>query len=442
VIDTTKNLKDWFQDQVRGRDDDQLVLSPEFRATQLEALGSNGFPTRKDEEWRYTPLKEVLSRDFGSDETPKIKAAQVDELKQVLPEATHLVFIDGKFSQEYSDSVGSGLAEGLHIHTLESLNPTELSRVEDILANVQFTDDTIFQQMALGFCSSGLYIQVDQNIELKLPLHILHLSSSKESVTFSSGVTVVHQQANSKLTIVQQFASSTKSKATTLPLDAILLDEGAQLDLYKLGLESAETDHISNTSAQVGPSASFRAHQYLLGSHLTRSNLEVKFTGSDAEAILRGIYLGKDDQHLDIRTYLDHAHPDCKSDQHFRGVMNDHSRGVFNGMVLVREHAQRTDAQQSNKNLLLSRAARIDTKPQLEIFADDVKCAHGATIGELDDNAIFYLQSRGISKSDAALMLTRAFAAEITDEIQIESLREHIQVAISEQLSKVTSINV
>ena len=188
---------------------------------------------------------------------------------------------------------------------------------------------------------------------------------------------------------------------------------------------------------RVGGSGVFRSHQYLLGSNLTRSNLEVSFTGPGAEAVLRGVYLGDDNQHLDVRTYLDHAQPHCSSNQHFRGILNGHSRGVFNGLVLVREHAQKTDAQQSNKNLLLSRDARVDTKPQLEIFADDVKCAHGATVGELDSNALFYLQSRGINKKDAALMLTRAFAAEVTQEIDIDSLRNYVQDKISTSLDEI-----
>ena len=158
--------------------------------------------------------------------------------------------------------------------------------------------------------------------------------------------------------------------------------------------------------------------------------------------MLRWVYLGDDKQHLDVRTYLDHAHPHCSSDQHFRGILNGHSRGVFNGLVLVRKHAQQTDAQQSNKNLLLSRDARIDTKPQLEIYADDVKCAHGATVGELDSDALFYLQSRGIGKKDATLMLTRAFAAEVTQEINIDSLQAYVQGKIAASLDEMVAPGV
>ncbi len=432
----TYNLKDRIQEYALARGDLRPAFSPEFQDTHLRTFKACPLPGRKDEEWRYTPLNEVLNRNFGQDNTSDLPVEIVEELKQVLPEAYHLFFLNGLFSNELSDTFKLELPEGLQVRALENMDSEALKSVETSIDKASFTDDAVFREMALNHVSSGLFIQLAEDVEVAKPIHIIHVNSNSETVLISSGLTNIHLGTNSRLTVVQQYVSTDKAQVTSLPLDIIELDQVSHLDLYKIGAESEETDHLSNTAVQMGQSAELTAHQYLLGSRFTRSNLEVAFAGNDAKVNLRGIYLGKDKQHLDIRTYIDHAHPNCSSDQHFRGIMDDHSRGVFNGMVLVRKHAQKTDAQQSNKNLLLSRSARVDTKPQLEIFADDVKCAHGATVGELDETAIFYLRSRGISKADAALMLTRAFAAEITDDIKIDSLKTYIQTAISTQLDK------
>ncbi|MEA3287337.1 MAG: Fe-S cluster assembly protein SufD [Candidatus Marinimicrobia bacterium] len=442
MSETVNNFKNWIQDQVYSDSDQSFTLSSELRQPSLAVLDSGDFPTRKDEEWRNTPLHNLFSRTLEPATKDQVNLPLLEKLKQAVPKALQLVFVNGVFASELSVDLSSEVPAGLKIKLMSTLDPEARQRAEKSIRNAKLTDDNIFHHITLGLSHSGLFIELAGNVEIEKPLHILYLSSANNSASFSNPLHVIRIGQNSRLKIIQQFASTAGVKAVTVPSDIIQLQEGAGLDLVKIGLESEETDHVSNTAVEIAGSAILKAHQYLLGSRLTRSNLEVTFAGPGATADLRGLYLGDGSQHLDIRTYMDHAHPHCRSDQHFRGIMNDNSRGVFNGMVLVREHAQQTDAQQSNKNLLLSRDARVDTKPQLEIFADDVKCTHGATVGELDDDALFYLQSRGISRTDAVLMLTRAFSVEITQDIQIETLRGYVEEEIARRLDRIGSDHV
>lgn len=436
----TNNFSEWLNQQVDT--ESSFAFSEAVRSPSLSKLAEGIFPTRKDEEWRYTPLGPVLDSNPGKDIIAGLDIEFIANLKQAVPKGHTIIFLNGEFSEEYSDNAASLLEDGLSISHLSQLTGPALKVAEEIIINSNLTDDNIFQHIALGLSQSGLFIDVDKNSDCLSPLHIIHISTAHSATAFTNPVNVVRLANNSHLKIVEQYASPGDAAVVTVPANYLHLEEGAGLDYFRIGLENVETQHICNTSVKVGASASFTSHQYLLGSQLTRSNLEVSFTGPGAEAVLRGVYLGDDDQHLDIRTYLDHAHPHCSSNQHFRGILNGHSRGVFNGLVLVREHAQKTDAQQSNKNLLLSRDARVDAKPQLEIFADDVKCAHGATVGELDSDALFYLQSRGIGKKDATLMLTRAFAAEVTQEISIDSLRTYVQGKIAKSLDEIVTPSV
>lgn len=439
VTETMNNFKNWIQNQAQG--ESEFALSPAYREAALAEIRSGNFPTRKDEEWRYTPLAQVFDRPFSIRSHDKVSLNVAEKYKAAAPDAQHLIFVDGVFSSELSDDIQTLNQNGLKLSLIDQVDSETQMKIEQIIKSARLTDDNIFLHITQGLARTGLYIELMKNVELNRPLHILNLNTQSDEAAFINPINILHLNVNSRVKIVQQFASIDGSKSLTLPADYFQIDEGASLEIYKIGMESEETDHISNAYARLAGSASLNYHQYLLGSRLTRSNTEINFSGLGSEAVLRGLYLGDKSQHLDIRTYVDHAEPNCMSDQHFRGIMNDRSRGVFNGLVLVREHAQKTNAQQSNKNLLLSEDASVDTKPQLEIHADDVKCAHGATIGKLDEDALFYLQSRGISKADASLMLTRAFATEVTQVINLESLKDYIQSDIENRLMETKSLH-
>ena len=442
MAEVQNKFKNWLDDQTIQADQQNRAFSEDLRSSSLKLIKTGAFPTRKDEEWRYTPLKEVLGRDFHSKPKISVDSQKIESYKQLLPKAQHLVFLNGVFSQDFSDDLNLQSNSGLTITHLSELGAKARQVAEKIVSDSKFSDDNIFQHAALALAEAGLFIEVKEGCTVDLPLHLIYLNSGADSVSISSPVNVFQCGLDSQFKVIQYFDSLDDAQTVSIPADYVNMEKGSILDLYKLGLESQGSDHISNAAFKLGTGAELNAHQYLLGSGLSRTNIEIEFDGPGGRADLRGIFSGDKSQHLDIRTYVDHAYPNCSSNQHFRGIMNDHSRGVFNGLVLVQEDAQKTDAVQSNKNLLLSRDARVDTKPQLEIFADDVKCSHGATVGELDENALFYLQSRGIGKQDAALMLTKAFAAEITDEIAIEPIKQFINDQISIGLNTIGDVHV
>ena len=437
VAELSNKFANWVN--LQAESDLPFALSDSVRSSSLVKLADGIFPTRKDEEWKYTPMGELLEATPERASGDPLDEALLESLQKAVPEALTLVFVDGEFSENHSNAIGNH-AE-LEITQFSDLDNTAMQLVERIILDANLTDDNIFQHVTLGLCQNGLFINLKKNSEVETPLHILRVTTGMGKTNFADPVSVINVSANSRLKIVEQFVSQGDSGAVTVPATYINVASGAGLDHYRVGLESSETYHICNTSVSVSGSGTYRSHQYLLGSKLTRSNLEVKFSEPAGYAVLRGVYLGDEEQHLDVRTYMDHAHPHCDSDQHFRGILNGESRGVFNGLVLVREQAQQTDAKQSNKNLLLSRDARVDAKPQLEIFADDVKCTHGATVGQLDEDALFYLQSRGIGIKDATLMLTRAFAAEVTQEIEIASLQTYVHEKISSALDEIVTVN-
>lgn len=434
MAETYPDIRSWIQEKSAETYSAEYVLSPTLRKTSLQAIADGHFPTRKDEEWRYTPISDVADRSIQVETEGHIDPSFVASLKQMTPDAHHIIFVDGNYSAGLSDS---SEVTGLSISSLSELT-TEQSRIAESMAlNAKFSDENIFKHLALGMVTSGLFIEVTKNMEIDQTIHVIYANGSTETPLVQNPVNFIRLNANSRLTLIQHFANSDGSKVLTVPADFYDLAEGSGVETYRISAESEQTDHISNCHARVAASAQFTSHQYLLGSRLTRANTEILFDGEGAEAVLRGIYLGDNDQHLDVRTYVDHAKPNCMSDQHFRGILGGKSRGVFNGLVMVQKDAQQTNAEQSNKNLLLSRDARVDTKPQLEIYADDVKCGHGATVGELDTDALFYLQSRGIDREDAAQMLINAFAAEVVQDIEIPALQTYVQNKMDQKLSEI-----
>lgn len=423
-------LQDWLQAQQKQADG-PFALPAHLRQTALESLSKGDFPTRKHEEWRYTPMKRILDTDLKSAKSLSGVSQQVALARKVLPQANLLVLLDGILSTDHSDPVEemSGL-------TIKSVGADDNSDVFlEMIESAQWSDNNIFKDLAQGLSVSATLIELDKGIEINDDIQILHISTENEGTPVKPSILAISMAANSKLSIVENFVTSEGEVSLTTPLRYARVGHGSKLTHSVIGDTHKTCQFVSNLHAEVAESATFKSHQYLLGSSLSRTNAEIKLAGPNANVVLRGIYLGEDDQHLDIRTYIDHAVPHCVSDQHYRGILNDEARGVFNGLVLVRPDAQHTDAQQSNKNLLLSDKARVDTKPQLEIFADDVKCAHGATVGQLDKDALFYLQSRAISKPDAQLMLTLAFTAEVTDDIESGDLRTWIEDKISQRLN-------
>jgi Fe-S cluster assembly protein SufD len=302
--------------------------------------------------------------------------------------------------------------------------------VRPTLGRVARMDDHPFAALNTAFLGDGVYVRIPRGVVVEQPLVILYLSApgGEPTVTFPRTLIVAEEQSQVK--IVEAYAALNGTAYWSCPVTEVILGEGAILRHQKIQEESPEAFHVALTQVRQSRSSSYTSHSIAIGGSLVRNDLVSLLDGQGCECVLNGLYLGSGTQHVDNHTTIDHAQRNGESRQLYKGVLGDGATAVFNGRVQVRQDAQKTNARQTNNNLLLSEEAQINTKPELEIYADDVKCAHGATIGRLEEEAIFYLRSRGIDRHAAQSILTYAFAREITDEIRVESIRTRLESSL------------
>jgi Fe-S cluster assembly protein SufD len=344
--------------------------------------------------------------------------------------ATRVVFVNGRYRPELSSRAPDGAFIG-------SLGTAIAERPEPVLREVARHAD--WQRDALtalntAFIQDGAFIHLPAGAVLERPIHLLYLSTSPEKPALTQPRNLIVAGANSQATVVETYAGLADDVYFTNAVTEVVLGENARLDHYKLQEESARAFHIALTQVHHGRDSRFTSHSVALGAALARNELRALFAAEGCECTLNGLYMATGKQHLDNRTLIDHKSPRCTSRELYKGVLDGQSRGVFSGRVLVRQDAQKTDASQTNKNLLLSDDAVVDTKPQLEIFADDVKCAHGAAVGQLDENALFYLRSRGIGQEAARSLLTYAFASEMVNLVPLGPLRARVRDLVTSKL--------
>jgi Fe-S cluster assembly protein SufD len=287
-------------------------------------------------------------------------------------------------------------------------------------------DDTPFFDLNEAFLVDGAFIHVPRGIVLERPVHLVFLTSSGEPVV-THPRTVIVGEAKSQLSVIESYGGSDSAVYWTNAVTQVAAHEGAVIDHYKLQRESASAFHMASLGYVQERSSTVSNHSLSLGARLARHDIRAELDGEGADVTLNGLYVVKDSQHVDHHTVIDHRVPHCTSRELYKGVLDDTSSGVFNGRVIVRADAQKTDSMQSNKNLLLSDDALVNTNPQLEINADDVKCAHGATIGQLDPEAMFYLRTRGIAQDDARRILTEGFMADVSDRIRLAAVRNTLR---------------
>jgi len=405
------------------------------RKTAMQQLADTGLPTLRDEDWRYTNLNPVLKTGFVPSTMPKKEVLTIVNTREFLPDvqsAARLVFVDGHFIAELSQL--TGLPQGCTISSLSSAVAETPELISTAPAGV--TDSAVRQFTLLNsaFAEEGAYIRAAAGCILEDPVHLLFLSSGAPQPCIHHPRIILHAEKGSEFTVIEQYAALETGVHFTNTVVESTVAEGAHLHHIKLQDESPEAFHISATYARVSRNASYDNHYFGLGSRLVRNNIHAVFEDEQAECTLNGLFLPRDSQHMDHHTVIDHAQPRCNSHELYKGILNGESRGVFSGKIVVRKDAQQTDARQASNNLLLSEDAVVDTKPQLEIWADDVKCTHGATIGRMDDEALFYLRSRGIALAEARNMLSQAFASELVSRVRNEALRSHLDSLIQQRL--------
>ena len=394
------------------------------RGDSLERFLGRGFPTTRDEDWRFTSVASLVGTEFSLPATGSESDASSLRGRLELPEvdAHELVFVNGRFSPQLS-SVGA-LPGGAVVESLSQALSRGDERLEALLHRER-AGVTPFFDLNGAFVADGAFVHLPPGTALERPVHLLFLTTTDGSVVHPRNVVLAER--SSELRLVETYAGADDASYWTNAVTEIAVEDGAVVDHYKLQLEGSSAYHVSSLDVVQGRSAQASNHSLSLGAKLSRHDVRAELGGEGADATLNGLYVVAGSQHVDHHTTIDHKVPHGTSRELYKGVLDDASSGVFNGRVIVRQDAQKTDSQQSNRNLLLSKDALVNTNPQLEIHADDVKCAHGATIGQLDADMMFYLQSRGIAPDQARTILTEGFMADIADRIRIGFVRDALR---------------
>jgi Fe-S cluster assembly protein SufD len=404
------------------------VSPPWLKSIRAEArarLDKLGFPTTRQEEWRFTNMSPLLQIPLH----PAAPNGRPVTARDVAPfrletEGHCLVFVDGCFREDLSSRPARGegtQAGGLRAHL--AANPAGL---EKDLARHAAYGENFFTALNTAFFQDGAFISVPAGATVEHPVQVLYLTAAERPGATVQARTLILAGQRSSLKVVESYASLTDFPHWTNAVTELALEAEARVEHCRWQNENSRAFHVSTVQAVQGSGSHWVSHSIAAGARLARNQVQTLLGAEGAEAILNGLYLGRDEQLIDHHTVVDHAKPRCESHEFFHGILADRSHGVFNGKIFVRPDAQKTNAKQTNRNLVLSENATIDTKPQLEIFADDVKCTHGATIGQLNGEALFYLRSRGLGEGLARRILIRAFANDVVERITIAPAREQL----------------
>ena len=397
------------------------------RRAARERFAAVGFPTTRDEEWKYTSIEPILKVPFGAGDgrdegvEKRIAALGLDGLAR-----NRLVFVDGRFSRRFSRV--AALPQGAVAGSLADAMNEQRERIEPEWARYADYDDQSFVALNTAFAEDGAFVYVPAGAVAE-PIHLLFIAGTSDEPTVAHPRTLIVLERGSQATVIETYAGRDGEIYWTNAVTEIVLRDNAVLDGYKIQMESERAFHIATQQARLGPDAVFVSHSFALGAALARNDVNASFAGEGADCTLNGLYVTAGRQHVDNHTRIDHENPRCVSRELYKGIMGGKSRGVFNGKIYVHEHAEKTDARQTNRNLLLSEEAWVDTKPQLEIYNNDVKCSHGSTIGQLDEAALFFLRARGLDVQMAIGLLTQGFANEITSRLKhagVAALMENV----------------
>jgi Fe-S cluster assembly protein SufD len=397
-----------------------------LRREAFESFLDRGFPTINDEDWRFTNVAPLASMEFHIDPgTGRERGTSL--LRSHLGQGWQrheIVFVNGRFSAELS-AIGS-LPPGVVVASLGAAFESHPEEVEAVLSLNPAEGATAFSDLNRAFLADGAFVLVPEGVVVERPIHIVHLcSAERPAVSHPHHIVLVERKAQARL--IESYLGDDGPSCFTNAAAEIIAASGTTVDHYRIQREGESTFHIGSQRLLQAAGAALQNHSLSLGARLSRIDIASLLDGEGADLTLNGLYVVKGTQHVDHHTVIDHMKPHGTSRELYKGVLDDAASGVFNGRIIVRPGAQKTNAQQTNKNLLLSEEALVNTNPQLEIEADDVKCGHGATIGQLDKNALFYLRSRGIGREEATNILTRGFIADVSERIRIPAVRDAIR---------------
>lgn len=387
------------------------------------------WPTRKTEWWKYTSLRALEQQDFFASTAPDTDFTPQD-LVQYFGiqniDAHRLVFVNGRYCSKLSDV--AALPEGVELVTFAEANEAQTETIREHLDRAVQGEQHLFAALNSQLLSDGVFLHLKQNVRLAKPVHTVWLTTAAEQAFNASQRLLVVAEANSQGTVLEQFVSDDqRQNSLTHGVTELCLDDGAKLNHYRLHLEQEDALHIGGVHAVLNRASELNTFHLAKGGKLKRIDVMVNYWGEGAHCNMNGVYLPHREQHVDYHTCVEHRVPHCTTQEVFRGIIGDKARAVFNGRIHIHPKAQKTLAQLSNKNLLTSDKAEVDTKPELEIYADDVQCAHGATVAQLDQTAIHYLLTRGISRDEAEVILSFGFINELISQIDEKSVAEYLR---------------
>ncbi len=407
-----------------------------LRKEGFKKLQLSEFPTRRDEDWKYTTFSRALDIKYQEGTLVPIESEVINRCLFDDLDVLKMVFINGHFSPEHSqsDEVSSGLQI---IPVLKALQNKELSAwINRQMALEGGTAKNTFLSLNQAFANNGFVIIVDKNVAIKRPIHFVNINISGEEAHMTSPQLFIKAHQGSLLTIIESHHNTdNEAMYFTNATSRIDVDANANVHHYRIQLESKSAFQVNNTFVTQDRDSTYSSYAVDLGGKMVRNNIASEHKGPGIQTNYYGVYMANEDQHIDNQTFVDHAVPHCQSNEVYKGILDGKSRGVFNGKILVRRDAQKTNAFQQNHSLVLTPTAIMDAKPQLEIYADDVKCSHGATIGQMDESSVFYLRSRGIPKQQALTLLQQAFVGEVLDKMEIKIIRDRILGLIEQKLN-------
>ncbi len=404
-----------------------------LRATAMEVFKTLGLPGKKNEAYKYTPITKTLEKAFSfKEENPKVSLSSKEIEKHFIPglSGNIFVFVNGIYSEEHSSIISS--KDQLDIRSIDEFYADGLEAITEE-ENILVPEDP-FKALNTALAESGVYIKVPAGKVVEQPIVIYYLTDTSNGKVIQHTKNVILLEENSQANIVECHLGEGEHPDFTNSSTIILMEESSVATHHKIENENDASIHIDNTIVHVAAKSVFNSFTISLSGKLIRNNLNISLNGQHSEANMDGLYIIKDDQLVDNETTVDHKVPNCLSNELYKGIIDDRATGVFNGKIFVRPDAQKTNAFQSNKTILLSDDATINTKPQLEIWADDVKCSHGATTGQIDEEQLFYLRSRGLGKETARGILLHAFALDILDKIKLPALKDYLDNLVTDRL--------
>lgn len=433
ILDALTGKFEAFEKSLNGQSKSAIH---QVRKDAFKALKENGFPAPKDEEYKFTNLTKALEKNIDFESTtpaPSVTSEQIELVKIPNLDAYNIVFINGEFSAENSDKFS---IEGLDISSFEQAAGNDANNVAKYFGKQANFQNDAFVALNTAFSQNGAVITVKDNVVIDKPIALYFVSDGAQSQPIYNTRNIIVIGQSAQVTILEKFDTLGKEKSFTNAVNEIFVAENANAKYFKIENDVAATYHVSNVNVAQERNSRFTSNTIALNGAMVRNNLDIKLNGEGCESYMNGLYVLGEKTHVDNHTVVDHIMPNCYSNELYKGIMDDKSKGVFNGKIFVREDAQKTNAFQSNKNILMTDDATMNTKPQLEIWADDVKCSHGCTTGQLDQDAMFYLQARGIRKERARAILLHAFAIDVIENFEIKAIQDYVEEIITARLEK------